>query len=186
VRRGVKKVLLSSGRKDKIGSPSILSDYTQDRTTKNLLSSENLAIIYIESERGNLSNVNVIGAHCQVWEKEKVTMATKREMLNVIANGTMNDEVMAWAAAEIEKMNHANELRRAKVSKKAQENAAVVEAIVGVLTDEAQTASVIGAQVGISTQKASALLRQIVEAGRATKVDVKIVGKGTQKGYLIG
>lgn len=113
-------------------------------------------------------------------------MATKREMLNVIANGTMNEEVMAWAEAEIAKMDHANELRRNKVSKKAKENAAVIEAIVAALTEEAQTASMIGAQVGISTQKASALLRQIVEAGRATKVDVKIKGKGTQKGYLVG
>jgi predicted Rossmann fold nucleotide-binding protein DprA/Smf involved in DNA uptake len=113
-------------------------------------------------------------------------MATKREMLNVIANGEMNEEVMAWAVAEIEKMNHANELRRNKVSKKAQENAPIVEAIVASLTDEPQTATVIGEKVGISTQKASALLRQIVEAGNATKVDVKIKGKGTQKGYLVG
>ena len=87
---------------------------------------------------------------------------------------------------EIEKMNHANELRRNKMSKKAKENLPVIEAIKGVLTDEPQTATVIGEKVGISTQKASALLRQIVEAGDATKVDVKIKGKGTQKGYLVG
>lgn len=149
-------------------------------------SSENLAIIYIESERGNLSKWKRDRCPLPSVGEREHRMATKREMLNAIANGTMNDEVMAWAAAEIDKMNHANELRRNKVSKKAQENAAVVEAIVGVLTDEAQTASMIGEQVGISTQKASALLRQIVEAGRATKVDVKIKGKGTQKGYLVG
>ena len=69
-------------------------------------------------------------------------MATRREMLNVIAAGEMNDEVMAWAAAEIEKMNHANELRRNKMSKKAKENAPIVEAIVKELTDEPQTATV--------------------------------------------
>ena len=113
-------------------------------------------------------------------------MATKREMLNVIASGEMNDEVMAWAVNEIAKMDHANELRRNKLSKKAQENLPVIEAIKEVLTDEPQTATVIGEQVGISTQKASALLRQIVEAGAATKVEVKIKGKGTQKGYLVG
>ena len=113
-------------------------------------------------------------------------MATKREMLNVIAAGEMNEEVMAWAAGEIEKMNHANEVRRNKMSKKAQENLTIIEAIKGVLTDEPQTATVIGEKVGISPQKASALLRQIVGAGDATKVDVKIKGKGTQKGYLVG
>lgn len=113
-------------------------------------------------------------------------MATKREMLNVIVNGEMNEEVMAWAAAEIEKLDHANELRRNRKSKKAEENEAVKEAIAQVLGEEPQTATVIGEAVGISTQKASALLRQMVEAGHAHKVDVKIKGKGTQKGYLIG
>lgn len=113
-------------------------------------------------------------------------MATKREMLNVIASGIMNEEVIEWAKGQIEKMDHANELRRNKQSKKALENAPIIEAIVKELSDEPQTATVIGEKVGISTQKASALLRQIVEAGNASKVDVKIKGKGTQKGYLVG
>ena len=113
-------------------------------------------------------------------------MATKREMLNAVAAGMMNDEVAAWARDEIAKMDRANELRRNKMSKKAKENLPVIEAIKGVLTDEPQTATVIGEKVGISTQKASALLRQIVSAGDAAKVDVKIKGKGTQKGYLVG
>lgn len=113
-------------------------------------------------------------------------MATKREMLNVIAAGQMNEEVMEWAKAQIEKLDHANELRRNKQSKKALENAPIKESIVKVLTDEPQTATMIGEVVGISTQKASALLRQLVEAGEVTKVEVKIKGKGTQKGYLVG
>lgn len=113
-------------------------------------------------------------------------MATKREMLNVIAAGEMNEEVMAWAKAEITKMNDANKARRNKMSKRAQENLPIIEAIKGVLTDEPQTATMIGEKVGISTQKASALLRQIVDAGHATKVEVKIKGKGKQKGYLVG
>ena len=110
---------------------------------------------------------------------------TKREMLNAIANGEMNDEVMEWAKEQIEKMDLVNEKRRNKVSKKAKENEPIKAAIAGVLTDEPQTATVIGAAVGVSTQKASALLRQMVEAGGVDKVDVKIKGKGTQKGYLV-
>lgn len=111
---------------------------------------------------------------------------TKREVLTMVINGEMNEEVKAWAEAEIAKMDKANETRRNKISKKALENAPIVEAIVKVLSDEPQTATMIGEAVGVSTQKASALLRQIVEAGNATKVDVKIKGKGTQKGYLLG
>ena len=55
-------------------------------------------------------------------------MATKREMLNVIAAGEMNEEVMEFAKAELAKMDHANEVRRNKMSKKAQENLPVIEA----------------------------------------------------------
>lgn len=111
---------------------------------------------------------------------------TRREFLNAIVNGEMNEELKAFAAAEREKMDLANERRRNKVSKKAQENAPIKEAIVKAMTDEPQTATVIGEAVGISTQKASALLRQLVDAGEVAKVDVKIKGKGTQKGYLAG
>ena len=107
-------------------------------------------------------------------------------MLNAVAAGMVNEEVAAWAREEIAKMDRANEVRRNKMSKKAKENLPIIEAIKGVLTDEPQTATMIGEKVGISTQKASALLRQIVDAGNATKVNVKIKGKGTQKGYLVG
>ena len=108
---------------------------------------------------------------------------TKRDALNTIVGGEVTEEVKSWAAAEIEKMDKANEARRNRVSKKAQENAPIVEAIEAVLGEEPKTATEIGAEVGVSTQKASALLRQIVEAGNAVKTDVKVKGKGTQKGY---
>lgn len=112
-------------------------------------------------------------------------MATRREMLNVIAAGEMNDEVKAWAESEIAKIDAANEKRRNKLSKKAEANLPIIESIKGVLNDEPQTATVIGEAVGISTQKASSLLRKVVANGFAEKVDVKVKGKGTQKGYLL-
>ena len=37
----------------------------------------------------------------------------------------------------------------------------------------------------ISTQKASSLLRQLVDAGSVAKTDIKVTGKGTQKGYTL-
>lgn len=112
-------------------------------------------------------------------------MATRREMLNVIAAGEMNDEVKAWAESEIAKIDAVNEKRRNKLSKKAEANLPIIEAIEKMLTSEPQTATVIGEQVGISTQKASSLLRKVVASGFAEKVDVKVKGKGTQKGYLL-
>ena len=106
---------------------------------------------------------------------------TKRDALNTIVGGEVTEEVKSWAAAEIEKMDKANEARRNRVSKKAQENAPIVEAIEAVLGEEPKTATEIGAEVGVSTQKASALAKQVANV---SVTDVKVKGKGIQKGYF--
>ncbi len=109
---------------------------------------------------------------------------TKREFMNAIAAGTITEEAMAYAAAEIEKMNAANEARKNKPSKKALENAPLVDKIVNeILGEEPITATVIAEALDVKVQKASALARIAVKEGRAVAVDVKIKGKGTQKGY---
>ena len=112
---------------------------------------------------------------------------TKREALNAIINETANEEVKAWATAEIEKMDHANEARRNKVSKKAAENAPIIEAIKGILGAEPKTATMLIAEAGVELkpQAIPSLLKGLVAAGTIEKVDVKIKGKGTQKGYRI-
>ena len=110
-------------------------------------------------------------------------MMTYREMLTAIVNGEINEDVVEKATERLERLDAENEKRKNRVSKKALENAPILEAIEAVLTDEPKTASVIGTEVEISTQKASALLRKLVEAGKAIKTDVKVTGKGTQKGY---
>lgn len=111
---------------------------------------------------------------------------TYREMLTSIVNGTINDEVMEKAAERLEKLDAENEKRKNRVSKKALENEPVKEAILAVLGEEPKTATEIGSEVEISTQKASALLRQLVNDGKVEKTDVKVKGKGVQKGYFIG
>lgn len=104
--------------------------------------------------------------------------------MNAIVNGTVTEEVVAWAAGEIEKMDAANEKRRNAVSKKALENAPLIDRIVEeILGDEPKTASDVAAVLEVSPQKASALLRAAVKAERAHVEDVKVKGKGTQKGY---
>ena len=111
---------------------------------------------------------------------------TKREMFEAIVNGEMNDEIKEMAAAEIEKLDKANEARRNRVSKKAQENAPLIDRIVDeILGEEPKTATEIAAVLGVSVQKASALARAAAKAERATQVDVKVKGKGTQKGYTL-
>ena len=110
---------------------------------------------------------------------------TNREFYTTIANGTINEDVIAHATSAIEKMDAANEARKNKPSKKATENAPIIESILGVLTTEPQTAAVIGEAVGISTQKASALLRQIVANGDAVASEVKVPNRGTCKAYAL-
>jgi len=118
--------------------------------------------------------------------REREYKMTKREFMEAIVNGTMNEEIQAMAATELEKMDAANAKRRERVSKKAQENAPLVDQIVNeILGEEPLTATDIAAAMGISVQKASALARAAVKDGRVNATDVKVTGKGMQKGYTL-
>ena len=110
---------------------------------------------------------------------------TNREFLTAIANmENISEELKAEATARIEKLDATNEARKNKPSKKATENAPIMEQIVNeILTSEAQTASAIAEAAGISVQKASALLRQLVADGKATVTEVKVPKRGVQKAY---
>ena len=111
---------------------------------------------------------------------------TNREFLTAIANGTLGPEVTAHATTALEKMDAALLARKNKPSKKALENAPIIEQIVNeVLGTEPMTAGQVAEAVGISTQKASALLRSIVADGRAVATDIKVPNKGTCKGYTL-
>lgn len=111
---------------------------------------------------------------------------TKREFYTAIMNGEIDEQVKLFASAELEKLDAANEKRRNTLSKKAQENLPLLQQITDeILTDEPETATDVAAVLGVSVQKASGLLRRLVEEGKAVKVDVKIKGKGTQKGYIL-
>ena len=112
-------------------------------------------------------------------------MMTFRTMLENVIAGNITDEVIEKATERLEKLDEANEKRKNRISKKAEENAPIKEAILGVLGEEPKTATVVGEELSISTQKASALLRQLVEAGSVEKTDVKVTGKGVQKGYTL-
>ena len=110
---------------------------------------------------------------------------TNREFLTAVsACEACSEEVREYATNAIAKMDATNEARKNKPSKKSEENAPIVAQIVDeILTTEAQTASTIAEVAGISVQKASALLRQIVADGKATVTDVKVPKRGVQKAY---
>ena len=107
---------------------------------------------------------------------------THREFYNAVITSVENDELVTFATEQIAKLDERNAKRKGAESKKAKENAPIKEAILSVLTHEPMTASDIASTVGISTQKASALLRQI-EGLSVT--EVKVPKKGKCKGYAI-
>ena len=114
---------------------------------------------------------------------------TKREFLIAIVElsteGTISSELGDFAEEEIAKLDAALAKRKEKVSAKAAENAPLMDKIYEDILkeDEVVTATVVGELMEVSTQKASALLRKMVDERRATAEDVKIPKKGTQKGY---
>ena len=117
---------------------------------------------------------------------------TKREFLNeviAVIDGTSEVDVLElkdFAKAEIVKLDERNASRSSKPTKTQIENEPIKEKILEILsTGERMVASAIAEKVGISTQKASALCRQLVESKKLKVEDVKIPKKGKQKAYVV-
>lgn len=110
---------------------------------------------------------------------------TNREFYTAVVNANISDEITAHASAAIEKLDNALEARKNKPSKKMTENAPILEALTNALTTEPKVAADLAAEVGITTQKASALLRQLVAVGVAAQSEVKIPKRGTVKAYAL-
>ena len=116
---------------------------------------------------------------------------TQREFLENVANGVMNDEITTFATERIAALDAANEKRReinaAKRAEQEAEKAPIREAIVAVITSEPKTATTLITEAGveIKPQAIPSLLKGVIEAGTVLKVDVKVKGKGTQRGYQL-
>ena len=117
---------------------------------------------------------------------------TKREFLNeviAVIDGTSEVDVLElkeFAKAEIVKLDKRNASRSSKPTKAQIENEPIKEKILEVLsTGERMVASAIAERLEISTQKASALCRQLVESKKLKVEDVNIPKKGKQKAYMV-
>ena len=116
------------------------------------------------------------------------TFKTEREFLTAIVNGEFKPEFVEFAKGRIAALDKKNADR--KVSKSAlahkAENDNIKGAILAVLVaDKFTVAADLAAAVGVSTQKVSALARQLVESGDIVVTDVPIKGKGKVKGYAL-
>lgn len=111
---------------------------------------------------------------------------TNREFYNAIINGSMTDEVKAHATEALSKLDERNQKRSSKPTKAQLENEPVKTAIVDYLTIHGgAVAADIAAEVDITTQKASALCRLLVEDGVLTVEEVKVPKKGKCKKYSL-
>lgn len=111
---------------------------------------------------------------------------TARNFYTLVSNGTVNEEIKAYAAEAIRKMDEANEKKKNTMTPSQKENVVFKQRILDVLEGKDYTiAATIAELVEISPNKASALCRQLVADEIITAEDVKVKGKGKQKGYAI-
>ena len=110
---------------------------------------------------------------------------TNREMLTAVVNGEVTDDVVAKALEELAKLDARNAKRANTPSKKSVENEPIKVKIAEFLAEGAHLAKEIADRCEISTSKASALCRQMVDDGRLKVEDVKVKGKGLQKSYSL-
>lgn len=113
---------------------------------------------------------------------------TQRAFYEAIVNGGMiTEELQAFAEMGIEKLDKKNAQRRSSESKTAKENKPLKAEIVALLqeTGGQYLTSEVAGHFGYSSQKASALLRDLVKDGLLEVEDVKVKGKGKQKAYSL-
>lgn len=116
---------------------------------------------------------------------------TNREFLTAVANSSLSDELTAYAAEQIVKLDMRNAARKekqsSKPSKTAIENEPIKASIMEFLSaqSEPMIAADIAENIGITTAKASSLLRQLADAGKVVKSEVKIPKKGKTAAYAV-
>mgnify|MGYP003468798331 CR=1 FL=1 len=123
-------------------------------------------------------------------KERKFTMEkmTARNFYTLVSNGTVNEEIKAYAAEAIRKMDEANEKRKTKVSPSQMENEKlkneIAEKMVGM---GYTTAATIAEMMGISPNKASALCRMMADEkdGRFVTTEVKNEKKNKVKAYKL-
>lgn len=112
---------------------------------------------------------------------------TEREFLTkVLAIEGLSADLTTYANEGIAKLDARNDKRKNTQTKAQKENEGVMNTIIETLTaNGAMVASEIATAIGISTQKASALCKLLVDGGKVKVEDVKVKNKGTLKQYSI-
>lgn len=110
---------------------------------------------------------------------------TTREFLNAVIEANISDELNDQAKAMVAALDKRNAKRASTPSKTAIANAPLKQAIVKLISEKNMTAPEVGVALEVSTQKASALLRQLCEDGVLTSEEIKVPKKGKMKSYSL-
>lgn len=111
---------------------------------------------------------------------------TARNFYTLVSNGTVNEEIKAYAAEAIRKMDEANEKKKKTMTPSQKENIVFKQRILDVLKDREYTvAATIAELAEISPNKASALCRQLVADGALVASEVKNEKKNKVKAYKV-
>lgn len=110
---------------------------------------------------------------------------TNREFFVAVSNGNITDEIKAFALESITKLDKRNAQRATKPTKTQLENEPIKVSIVEFISTNTKIASEIATALNISTQKVSALCKQLVDNGQLVSKTVKVKGKGEVKAYSL-
>lgn len=105
----------------------------------------------------------------------KERIMTKREFFNAVITANINDELTAYAAESIEKLDKSAEHRKNTPTKAQRENEPIKEAIMSLFVAGAAplTGAEIAATLELTPQKTNALLRQLASNGALNVEEVK-------------
>ena len=117
---------------------------------------------------------------------QKGNHMTNREFYKAVIGSEVSEEIKAFAQEQIDKLDSKNEKRKNTQTKTQKENEGIKTQIVNLIEENgSMVASVIATKLNISTQKASALCKQLVEEKELVVSDIKVKNKGTLKKYAI-
>lgn len=99
---------------------------------------------------------------------------TQREFFNAIVNGTVTEAEVEFARAQIAKIDERNAKRKGTLTKNQKANVELKAQIVALFEgNKVMTAKAVGEALEVTTQKAGALLRQLVNAGELVSFRAK-------------
>ena len=108
---------------------------------------------------------------------------TNRMGYTAVIGGNITPEVIAWAQAELAKIDAKNEKRKTEGIKA--ENKPIADLILATLANGGMLATDLAAVIGQSVPKTNGVALEMVKMGMLVKSKVKVKGKGDMTHYAL-